>query len=140
MENNNNNKQVTLNIADMMPVCLGNPHYGGYQQPVCSFICEVIVNGTVKGTFDTDLPLDASLNFIVSEEYGHEEFEAEAKEAFDFDDEYIKNAMCDYIKNSEEWELINNYGEKIIKAFNDMKGELVATKVTCKPVKEFGGH
>lgn len=139
MENTNNTERmnVTLNVADMTPVSTGNPFFGGHEHPVYDFLCEVIVNGTVKGTFDAELPADASLNTVVAEKYGEEEFEAEGKSAFDFDEQYIKDAMYDYMENSED--LAESYGEEIIKAFNKyMEGELVATEVTCKPISEFG--
>ncbi len=136
----NTSKQVTLNIADTMAVGFGNPLFGGHEHPVCGFLCEVIVDGAMQGTFDASIALNASLNAIVAEKYGEDEFEAEGKSAFDFDNRYIKDAVYDYIESTGNGDdLIDSYGEEIMKQFNEkFSGELTAAKVTCKPVKEFG--
>ena len=130
-------KKVTLNISDF------NCYYGFNQvfgYAANNILCEIIYNGVKIGEFSADcIPSTASLDAIVAEKYGTEKYEADGKEWKDFDKEYIKDALYDYIERSQPCEIVESYEKDIVKRFNEDFGEDFGVEhVTCKPTSEFG--
>lgn len=130
-------KKVTLNISDFQSHHECNEVYAYVLNDI---LCEIISNGVKIGEFSADgISSAASLDAIVAEKYGTAEYEADGKEWKDFDDKYIKDALYDYIERSEPNEIVEWYGDDIVKSFNEDFGEeFEVERVTCKPTSEFG--